>query len=59
MFNHLYELEPNDHVLSVVGNTLVLFLTTFASISAFEYTSKFVLAVAADANDAKLSDFLK
>jgi hypothetical protein len=31
----------------------------FESVSAFEYTSKFVLAVATEANDAKLSDFLK
>ena len=29
------------------------------SISAFEYTSRFVLAVANDVTDAKLSDFLK
>ena len=59
MFNHLYELEPNEYWLSVSGKLFWLFLITFASISAFEYTSKFVLAVAAEATDAKLSDFLK
>ena len=59
MFNHLYELEPNEYVLSVSGNWFALFFNVFVSTSAFEYTSKFVLAVATEATDAKLSDFLK
>ena len=52
-------MSPSAIVLSVTGKEFASLVKYFASVSVFEYTPKFVLAVATFVTAAKLSDFCK